>query len=819
MSTIGQPPEEPAGLPDDGTSVVDAKVLAERRARRAELAEESLQSRASSAEHDRMMLATRLAEAEHALDRARRDRDALQDDLTRRERALRAAEQREFAEQRRRVELEDEAVQERRALQDELDGLRRRLAAAVERTDELTRELASARRAADEATQLTASAAEVKQLQRRAAEAVHDLDERRAALEAEVARLQRSVETSAPPQDSDAQREAHLAEITLLQIELDRRIAERDAAREQAREALAARDELEQELLRRKVLEGQARDALVALRARVEEAEAEQTERAQRDAAVETLIVELVDTANDLRAGYEQQLQQQEQALQEAFDRQLEDALRAAREEGADGRAELTRRLAEVEARLAAERARVRDAEQLAVELERRLSEDPPVSDAEPDLAPPPDPAPPPDRGPSAAPSLTVPAVTTRPQGDVDPETSELISGLQRAAERLRARVDTLDAPPPDEVPSAADEMPGAADETPRAADEQARTDEAATGEPSADMGRANDPVLEDPAVQEPIPPSLPPRERSWAVQQAAAAMGDAFATQPTTEPDAVVLARVPRPVPPMPAGPAEPPRATSSPDPQGDVQVLEARSTADGPGRPWVAAALARAADGGGERLDATLAAVFRAQASRTQHDLDYDLRIDGLGAWRVSLRDGMATSHRLDAGLGGDVDVAVSGTLDQVAPLLQGGAARRLAGARVSGRRRRLRRVLRDLRAPLGVAELAAAGADAGLLLELLCAAVPTEHVAGHDFTVAYALDGADDARWHVRADRALRVGAGAPVDANASTVHVSSEALPGLLEGRGLPPGERVTVTGAVSPVALLHRWFDAARGVAS
>jgi small-conductance mechanosensitive channel len=123
---------------NDPDNVVDPVVLAERRARRAELAEEELRELLREAELGAATLKGRLAAVEGELATARAQRDALAADLARREKELIAATQREHAEQALRSEAQTRAAEAETGSRRELDDLRVRLLAAEQRAALLT---------------------------------------------------------------------------------------------------------------------------------------------------------------------------------------------------------------------------------------------------------------------------------------------------------------------------------------------------------------------------------------------------------------------------------------------------------------------------------------------------------------------------------------------------------------------------------------------------------------------------------------------------------------------------------------------------------
>ena len=252
-------------------------------------------------------------------------------------------------------------------------------------------------------------------------------------------------------------------------------------------------------------------------------------------------------------------------------------------------------------------------------------------------------------------------------------------------------------------------------------------------------------------------------------------------------------------------------------------VAVLEPRREQLGARTEWLAEALDRLVATDRERAASALTALIPAQAARSRRDLVYDLAVVGFGTWRVRLQSGTGTIGPL---LGGpasdrDIDFVVSGPAGSLVPLAAGGARRRLSGTLVTGRRRRLRRLLRDLRAPMGLGDLVAAGTpvDAAVLLELLALMVDPAWTADHAFVVDYDVTGPDDRRWRVAVGEGARTGPAPEVRDAEATVTVPATALPALLAGVPLPAGATATVTGSAESVALLHGWFDAAQGVSA
>jgi hypothetical protein len=185
--------------PDDRSAapsgkLVDAAVMAERRALRAELAEQTLQQRAAAAERAVVSMEARLTAAEGELAEARAERDALAGELLERERELRLAGQRQFAERMVRGELEQELVAERRTADAELALLREHvdvLAAEAEHLEGVAERarrdaVVAKRRLAGEREAGAAAAAEAELVRRQVARRLDAVQETLAGLHDEL---------------------------------------------------------------------------------------------------------------------------------------------------------------------------------------------------------------------------------------------------------------------------------------------------------------------------------------------------------------------------------------------------------------------------------------------------------------------------------------------------------------------------------------------------------------------------------------------------------------------------------------------------------
>src|SRR5437763_8472326 len=370
------------GEPPPGATVIDRAVLAERRARRAEQAEETVARRAEEAEAALRDLEAELAKLEVRLERALDERAALESQVAERERAARAAAQREYAERRRREEATDEAagrVQEAEAAAHEA---RSRLRDAEARALEVTREAEDLRRRAAESEHALATTATRARAQPTPAGPPADVIRREAAL------IRRALEwAAARPRDDAAARALDAVG------EADRRVREAMAAlqrtgahvqaergsHEQAMRSLAA--DLERERQVRTAAERIAGEQRTAR-------EAAERRAGELQSRLSTVIDQLRSELEAVRA--QTAARADESDLRELATTAAE-ALREAEErigETHRAAAELIGRIEHLERALAAERARREEAEAALATTHG------PSADAKPSARPEPSPAP-----------------------------------------------------------------------------------------------------------------------------------------------------------------------------------------------------------------------------------------------------------------------------------------------------------------------------------------------------------------------------------------------------------------------------------------
>jgi hypothetical protein len=254
-------------------------------------------------------------------------------------------------------------------------------------------------------------------------------------------------------------------------------------------------------------------------------------------------------------------------------------------------------------------------------------------------------------------------------------------------------------------------------------------------------------------------------------------------------------------------------------------------------PPRAWLAPAIRRVAERRDPRLAAELVLeLLPAQALSVERPIRYLAKIAELGAYEVSLT----------AGDGSVRDLAGVGLVDAHTFLLEGPAAafaevaaggsrisawRPPAGLRIRGGRRRARPLLGSRRAPLALGDLERAGVTVwpGLLLLALAEAIDPASTAGHSFTVAFAIEGQQNAVLQAQAlqGRPLTVTRG-PANEQAqgapnvaattaqSTVHLSERAFARLLTAQDLD-GHAVRLEGERAPLETLLSWTDRVQGI--
>jgi hypothetical protein len=252
---------------------------------------------------------------------------------------------------------------------------------------------------------------------------------------------------------------------------------------------------------------------------------------------------------------------------------------------------------------------------------------------------------------------------------------------------------------------------------------------------------------------------------------------------------------------------------AASRPAPLAERQPLTPREPITNPG-PWLRDALQGLAFDEPDIAELLVVSLLSAQAGLVKDSLTYELAVQGGTTHRVIVDPDRV---RVELPGSGPAAVRVSGPLAALVPLVAGGAGRRLPGTRIDGRRH-LRRLIKARRAPLGLAELAAAdiAPSPGLLLTVMARAVEPRWT-GRPLTVDVASEGSD--RWRVVAsgDGPLAIvpagDAGPPTPPASAVLHTAPHRLAAVLAGTAAP-GD-ASVEGDPRDVRTLLSWLDRAQ----
>ncbi|MBI5104724.1 MAG: hypothetical protein HZB46_07035, partial [Solirubrobacterales bacterium] len=230
----------------------------------------------------------------------------------------------------------------------------------------------------------------------------------------------------------------------------------------------------------------------------------------------------------------------------------------------------------------------------------------------------------------------------------------------------------------------------------------------------------------------------------------------------------------------------------------------LLARDVAAAEG-PWLRDVLLALAGEDAAAAERLMLVLLPAQARLVRRPVTYDLAIAGGATHRVALtREG---GEVLAAE--GPAPARVYGDLAALLPLATGGAARRLPGAEIAGRRH-LRRILKARRRPVTLGELAAAGAAPAPedLLQLVARATDTRDLTA---IVDIALEDGDSHRLAI-ADGRICVTAPLGLEPDA-TLRTTSAALAAVLGGTA--PDGAAAVDGDESAVLAFLRAVDRTR----
>ena len=768
-------PAAVAGSIDDADEttgeVIDRAVLAERRARRAELSEDVVARRAETAERTTATLTAQLGNLEQRLSLAGDERAELEAQIAESERRLRAAEQREHAEQQLRIEAQDDLGLVRRAHEAEIADLRERLESVTRRAEELARDVERARRATAEAVQRgEADRGALRRAEVAIGETVDDsaaVAELRAQTEAlDAALAGERDERERLEQLLEQSRTGATAELKRLEHELSARrevhagiLAELAGAHEALRQLRAA-DGAAPVAMSPSAAPAAPADTAIELRvAALEQRLAVLEQRRELAVRDTSLLRELLDARTHELERSRMELRQQ---LLDVIT-----ALRPSADSDDGARAELERQLVAREHREAELQRLVADVLRTSASLRTRFEVE--IRELEKRMT---------DR-----------LVSERA------EAAEQQEAAQRQIADLQARVLTAD-------------------------DVRAGRDLTFSLRAEAESLRSEIARVRTLTEAQQAPGGVNPTQAVIGGLDAAASrlreqvvpLGDDVPSEPSLAP---TLAK--------PASPQAPPLVTDPADEEDTAAPLPPRAV-DASREPtaWLAPAIARIASSDelvAERLVLALLPALRPE----RLECSFELELEELGVHRVVIGKEATTVEALEApGAAGSVDFRLSGATNALAPLAGGGLRRRPKDVRVSGRKRRFRKFAKQLQRPLGLAEVHAAGltVDPGLLLAALSAGIEPDWTVGHRFTVVWKVSGGHAGIWHttVQPGRVPAISSGMPPEPATAIVYVTEGGLIPLLGNLELPAGDVASVVGDAAVVTVLREWFDHAQGLA-
>ena len=215
-------------------------------------------------------------------------------------------------------------------------------------------------------------------------------------------------------------------------------------------------------------------------------------------------------------------------------------------------------------------------------------------------------------------------------------------------------------------------------------------------------------------------------------------------------------------------------------------------------------------------------------AASARIPGSLAYDVDVEGLGSWRVSVADGKASVDAVDGvEPNGRPDFTLR-TDPRTLAELAGGAnplGLLLSGRlHIRGKRRRALRLRALGHAQPSMADVVAGGGrvDPDLLHRALEYLIDPEWTRGHEFVVCYELTGQDGGRWymHVNDGERVRVTTEPPEGGADCTFSFSRETYEGLVSGAITPTeaarNQLTAMEGKTHYGTLLGRWIDRAQG---
>jgi ribonucleoside-diphosphate reductase beta chain len=210
-------------------------------------------------------------------------------------------------------------------------------------------------------------------------------------------------------------------------------------------------------------------------------------------------------------------------------------------------------------------------------------------------------------------------------------------------------------------------------------------------------------------------------------------------------------------------------------------------------------------------------------AVAQRLPGPLAYDLTIEGLGTWHVAV-DGNGGGARVERGSNGSTDFELHTDAAGVAALAAGRSPLRLMASgklHITGKRRRalkLRALANGPEPTIADALQAGAELDADAIYRALPYLIDPEWTRGHEFTVAYEVEGVGSWAVHVSDGRPLTVSTDA--DNPDARVRMGLDTYRAVVSGQMTPPEAMqqhlIDIEGGLFPTTLLGRWIDRSQG---
>lgn len=232
-----------------------------------------------------------------------------------------------------------------------------------------------------------------------------------------------------------------------------------------------------------------------------------------------------------------------------------------------------------------------------------------------------------------------------------------------------------------------------------------------------------------------------------------------------------------------------------------------------------WMAPAIEKLFERDPQAAGRALVGLLPAVAAAYPRDGLIDFAVDELGAYRLTLhmRSGSITPWR--SGASRQADLALAGSVLDLAPFAVGGAPRRKPrGAEHTGKRRALRALLKARREPVSLTDLQAARVvpPLGSLLELLAAAVKPEWIEGRKVVVGFDSTGPGAGSWVLRTseDGQITIAPGRAEGADA-LITVPAQGVVPLFIGGEPPVAGKPVVTGSAEAALAVLGWFDRAQ----